>query len=573
MAAIATAGDPYTIMEPETVPSTRTGRPSEPIVPSARYELGDQLGRGGMGEVVVAHDVQIGREVAIKRLRHHEPSAQMMSRFLREARIQGRLEHPSIPPVYELAHDEQERPFFAMRKLEGVTLAETLREVQPRFTRQRLLRAFVDVCNAIELAHSRGIVHADLKPGNILLGTHGEVYVIDWGIARELGAPPPPTAMGTPGYMAPEQLRATTIDGRADVYSLGCLLFEVLTRRSLHPRGDAVASTLRGIEIEDPELPPELAEVCRRATRVERSDRLSSAREIGDAVQCYLDGDRDLARRRELAREHLATAHDALAAGDDDTHRSAAMREAGLALALDPELPGAAELVGRIMLETPRTTPAEVVHEVAEREQQEGRSLNKVSGFIGILHLLALPMFIALGIRDVAYLTAYTVLCLMMIGSCAIHAVMQRDRWWNMLLFLSGCVGMTALFARMFTPFIVAPGAGAVAIMTFAFDPRSRSRLVTALMTVATIGAVLGVYLAEVLGIVSPTTIRYDDHVVLRSPLEGIEGFPALETACGFVALLMLVASVGSHVIMREARRSRDQLHVHAWHLRQLIKR
>src|SRR5688572_23159416 len=157
----------------------------------ARYRMGDMLGRGGMGEVVSARDEQIGREVAIKRLRDDSPSKVQVALFLREARIQGRLGHPAVVPVHELRRDHRGQPFFVMRQLEGVTLAEVIkklaagdRDTVQRYPRQRLLRAFTEVCLAIEYAHTRGVVHRDLKPANIVLGDFGEVYILDWGVAH-----------------------------------------------------------------------------------------------------------------------------------------------------------------------------------------------------------------------------------------------------------------------------------------------------------------------------------------------------------------------------------------------------
>src|SRR6185503_19594164 len=195
--------------------------------------MGEVIGRGGIGEIVLAHDLRIGRDVAIKRLREPHPSEGAAARFLREARIQARLEHPAIPPVHELGADDRGRPYFTMKRLAGVTLADMLEQPEPN--RQRLLRAFADVCRAIEFAHSRGVVHRDLKPSNVMLGDFADVYVLDWGLARVVGEAvaevvtgdiagvelEPGQLLGTPGYMAPEQLEQAAEAGRpADVYAL-----------------------------------------------------------------------------------------------------------------------------------------------------------------------------------------------------------------------------------------------------------------------------------------------------------------------------------------------------------------
>src|SRR5580693_3340565 len=161
---------------------------------------------------------------------------------MREALIQGRLEHPAVVPVHELWHDDAGQPFFVMKQLAGTTLADVLAYLETgevyitrRFPRQRLLRAFVDVCLAVEFAHTRGVVHRDLKPANIMLGDFGEVYVLDWGIAKVVNAldadlgvlrdtPAVPGVtqaggvVGTPGFMSPEQARGGDVDARSDIY-------------------------------------------------------------------------------------------------------------------------------------------------------------------------------------------------------------------------------------------------------------------------------------------------------------------------------------------------------------------
>src|SRR5262245_34306447 len=166
--------------DPTLTPSQAIGvaqtSAEEPHTPAtgrlpARYVLGAPLGVGGMGEVILATDNQIGRDVAIKRMRV-PPSSAAVARFVREAKVQGRLDHPAIVPVHDLGNDDEGKPFFVMKRLTGTTLAEII--AKKSLSRQKLLRAFADVCLAIEFAHSRGVIHRDLKPANIMLGDFGE---------------------------------------------------------------------------------------------------------------------------------------------------------------------------------------------------------------------------------------------------------------------------------------------------------------------------------------------------------------------------------------------------------------
>ncbi|HET9988127.1 MAG TPA: serine/threonine-protein kinase, partial [Kofleriaceae bacterium] len=285
------------------------------------YVFGEVIGRGGLGEVVIAHDLRVGRDVAFKRLRATAPSDGEINRFLREARIQARLDHPAIPPVYDLGTDDDGRPFFTMKRLAGVTLSELMKS--PVANRQRLLRAFADVCLAIEFAHSRGIVHRDLKPANVMLGDFGDVYVLDWGLARVVGEAVAEVQrddidsldlkesklLGTPGYMSPEQLQKAAEAGRpADIYALGAILFEMLAGEPLHPRGPtALQSTVSGDVVTSPSkrrpertIPPELDAIVTIMVAMDPAAR-PTARKVAERVEAFLDGDRDVARRKTLA--------------------------------------------------------------------------------------------------------------------------------------------------------------------------------------------------------------------------------------------------------------------------------
>jgi len=566
---------------------THTRRPSEPLVPGDRYQLGTTIAFGGMGEVVTAHDVDIGRDVAIKRLRAPNPTPVALARFLREARIQGRLDHPAIVPVHELACDQEGRPFFAMKKLSGTTLSAILSSRSSRFTRHQLLRAFADVCLAIEFAHTRGVIHRDIKPANILLGDFGEVYVLDWGIARVPTDPADPhesggiavedpswtrpgSALGTPGYMSPEQARGAAIDARTDVYALGSVLFEILARRPLHPRGkDALKSTLRGVDarpsLYDPDVPPELDALCVRATTPFVEDRITSARELGEALQRYLDGDRDLALRNKLAREHLALA---LACGDDDGGRRIAMREAGQAIALDPTLTAAAELIGRLMLEPPKRMPAQVVDELAEQDRAAGKrfvwSLVVVHG----VSFAMLPVLWLLGMRDGFYVGMMGAVCAAGFLAAVADLRLHRDLLWGHLaIMLFGF----ALLARILSPFLVAPALVGINVVAFAFHPRGRHPLAFTLFTVGALGAILCVWLGEVVGLLSPTMQYVGGTLMIHSPIDGIAAFPVSTALAVYVPLTLISSAAVSFTTARFARVARDRAHLQAWQVRQLV--
>jgi serine/threonine-protein kinase len=227
-----------------------------------RYELLEEIGRGGMGAVLRGHDPDLRRDLAVKLLlpdRQNDPEA--LSRFTEEAQIGGQLQHPGIVPVYEVGRSADQQPYFTMKLVHGHTLAALLRERKdPGQDRARFEQIFEQVCQTIAYAHSRGVIHRDLKPSNIMVGAFGEVQVMDWGLAKVLkggdGSVPagvvrtsrseggsdktaPGRVAGTPAYMAPEQAAGEPerLDQRCDVFALGAILCEILT--GLPPYGRA----------------------------------------------------------------------------------------------------------------------------------------------------------------------------------------------------------------------------------------------------------------------------------------------------------------------------------------------
>ena len=293
--------------------------PVELTVVADRYEEREELGRGAMGRIVLAWDRDLRREVALKSLAPSladQPDAR--ERFVREARL-GALDHPSIVPVHELAANEEGRPYLVMRRLEGHTLREILHarshgapEQSREWSRTRLLGSFVQLCMAVAYAHSRGVLHRDLKPDNVMIGDYGELQLLDWGVGarfEEVADPDwePHEVRGTPGYIAPELLLEDEVanPARCDVYALGVILYELLT--GTRPWEDLEArKILEKTVTEEPEpprerapwasIPRELERICQQAMAKEPDDRTGSAATLARQIEEALAGEREAQR-------------------------------------------------------------------------------------------------------------------------------------------------------------------------------------------------------------------------------------------------------------------------------------
>ena len=565
----------------------------------SRYQLSGTLGAGGMGEVLLASDRHIGRDVAIKRMLT-AASKHAEARFLREARIQARLDHPAIVPVHELAYDSEQRPFFVMKRLSGTTLSQVLScaSAHPQFSRPKLLRAFADVCLAIEFAHSRGIVHRDLKPANIMLGDFGDVYVLDWGVARILDdtddiepathRPSRPdvteagTVLGTPGYIAPEQLQGMMLDARADVFALGCILFEILAGQALvqGARDNVAVLTIGALLSEldarpsrrapDRAVPPELDTLCVEATHVDRNRRIATARVLAERVEHFLDGDRDVALRKSLAATHIAAARDAMATGDGEAERALAMREAGRAIALDPTCGTAADLVGRLMLEPPHEVPGEVDERLAQIEEDTARAKGRVVALAFLAFLGFIPVLAWIGITDIHAVIVLTVAILL---DAMFALVMSRRtrRASTADLYVTAVVNgvVIAIIARLFSPFLIAPGMAAISALIFLADPRLRAKFIIPI----SIGAVLVPWLLEVSNVWSRTVTEISGDLVLHSPVIHAR-LPHTEIALALYAITLIIHSgLVAKGLGESQRASLLSVELQAWHLRQLVER
>jgi serine/threonine-protein kinase len=296
-----------------------------------RYRILRPHAKGGLGEVFVAEDCELHREVALKEIQsEHAQDSHSRSRFLLEAEITGGLEHPGVVPVYGLGRYDDGRPFYAMRFVKGDSLKEAIKRFhdadvagrdasERRLALRQLIGRFIDVCNAVAYAHSRGVLHRDLKPGNVMLGKYGETLVVDWGLAKPVGRPESAgaiaeatlrpssgsgvaltqmgSAIGTPAFMSPEQAagRLDQMSAASDVYSLGATLYCLLTGRAPVESKDvgAVLAAVQKGEFPPPrqikrDVSPALEAVCLKAMALQPEARYPSPRALADDLEHWL---------------------------------------------------------------------------------------------------------------------------------------------------------------------------------------------------------------------------------------------------------------------------------------------
>lgn len=326
-----------------------------PVRAEDRYQLLGEIARGGMGAIIKGRDTDLGRDLALKvLLDSHSNKPELISRFIEEAQIGGQLQHPSIVPVYELGQFDDQRPFFTMKLVKGHTLAAMLsNRNSPQDELSKILGVFEQICQAIGYAHSKSVIHRDLKPANVMVGSFGEVLVMDWGLSkvlktggvadeiqsaerhrdvsvvetrRSVGSDVPGSngsdtldgsIMGTPAYMPPEQAHGEVdrLDQRTDVFSLGAILAEILTGKPpyIGESRDVLRLARRGTldgcfeRLDACGAESGLIELCKKSLSVEPAQRFRNAKEMADSINQYFDTVRERLKQAELDRVEAET--------------------------------------------------------------------------------------------------------------------------------------------------------------------------------------------------------------------------------------------------------------------------
>lgn len=583
----------------------------DPNVP--RYAEGGLLGSGGMGAVHLSRDRRIGRQVAIKSLHSHLGSRDSRLRFLREARVQGQLEHPAIPPVYDLGKDDVGL-WFTMKRLRGQTLSRILHfqgkgdeAMQARFSQRRLLQAFVTVCDALHYAHTRGVVHRDLKPANIMLGDFGEVWVLDWGLAGLIEDAPasedrrsrvqadhsrqivggnitrPGNVVGTIHYMSPEQVRGERVDGRADVYSLGVILYEILTKQRFREQADYIrvlAAIADGRVARPstivPEIDLELDGICVKATAVDKKDRFATARDLREAVEGYLAGVRDEEVRHQTAAKIVKGARERLSSFEVEKKsgaslanaRAEAMHEVLRALSVDPASAETrrflVELVQRVDGEPPPEALAEVASSRAAM-RHEG-TVTAVWGFLS--WLLVVPMVVLGGVRDWRWFGVSLASTLGALGWALYRRAAGTTRRIDGIILAILVSGILAGVASYLGPFVIVPTCAATAAMFFFMHADKDERM--PLLAILVAGCLLP-FALEHFGVFGPRVEFSGDglHVPPR-----LMGTPEIVSWGGLMWVSASFTVFAALLVGRLRDRldaAEEKLRVSAWHLRKLF--
>lgn len=570
-----------------------------------RYDSGEAIARHDGVVILTTKDRQVRRNVVMKRLDQQlSPQNAKRERFIREARIQAQLEHPGIAPIYDVGIDCGENVYFTMQRASGTTLRSVLSDLAKgdpvavkRWSREKLLAAFRRVCLTLHYAHERGVVHRNVTPDNIVLGNFGEVHVADWALAKVvergqssvdlLDADGACTGVGeligTPGYAAPEQLvDPSSVDRRADVYSLGAILFELLCGERLHP-GKTVteilksthlgAQTKASIRAPSRRVPKQLDDACTKACALDPAVRYPTARELHDVVDAFLEADRDVAQRSELAARHAQRAEEcavrAIVSGDTGfAQRRTALIEIGRALALEPGNVQAQRALMALLGDSPSQMPAEAQKRYESEQVEVTQRLARYGVWIHLMFIGMLPMQIAMGVRRWPPLLLMFLLLLASGILCARLARQTKDvPVLHLSVFVLSTLAIT-LTAGFEGALVVVPPL--MLMQTIGFNLGALSKYRMFVLAFAICGFLVA-YALERFGITPPSYVFHDGFFTI---LPVIRDFPsaAVRLSLALVSVGVLFAVTGFTWKIHDAVDTvRHRLYVHSWQFAQLL--
>jgi hypothetical protein len=317
-------------------------------------------------------------------------------------------------------------------------------------------------------------------------------------------------------------------------------------------------------------VPPELDALCVAATHKDREQRTATARELGESVQRYLDGDRDVALRRQLARDHLERGRKAFDAGESEDQRRLAMREAASALALDPALEGPAELVGRLMLEPPRVTPSEVEAQIALDDVNSARVVVSAGMWVVLAALAFLPLLWWISAGDK---TLLILLAVMLALDGVLGQIIRRAKNPRPEIVIIANTLLVMVIARMFSPLLIAPGIAASIALAMTLTPQTSWLGSSVGIAAAMISGVLVPMILEQLGWLSPTMVLTPRGLSFETNAFGGAPTPTLIVGMFYIAALITGAVITGTSMRRQQRDAHRRLHMQAWQLRQLVPR
>ncbi|MEZ4225271.1 MAG: protein kinase [Polyangiaceae bacterium] len=585
---------------PEPTPSSdrdaaRCRRPT-------RYDDERFVASGGMGDVWLYRDQTLGRDVAVKELKpNHAAVERRRLRFVREARLQAALQHPGIVPIYDFVECDAGGAYFTMQHVQGDTLSEELARQQDKIStrsRRQLLEALSRVCLTLQYAHERGVVHRDVKPENIMLGKYGEVYVLDWGVAKILEpAEDRPSAVrvakdkashldrvvGTLEYMAPEQFfGGRAVGPTADVFSLGVLLFEILTAQhfregdeeALFPlaaKGNDMEQRLRKAEVE---LPPALTALCIQAAHPSPDVRPTAA-EFHARLRDYLDGVEESERMRAVAHAHVQSAQLRLNRLSDHPApradlQSAAIADLGRAVALDPSREDAAQILRELVDGDAQEPPPEARSTLARQRQAAQRESARASAFSYAAWIALLPLAWWMGVRSAA---AVGVLMLGPMLLVLVNVWALRGRRFSKptalttlaLSFFS--VAALSVFAG---PYLLVPSLAVATAVTYLVAFRGDRTITLAAQILAPLSVAIPVALAK-LGILPQSTVFQEGQARIL-PFAVDFSVPTTEVLFFVVGTLLVVTAnyIVSQVV-RSLERSEERAVTQTFWLKRLL--